>query len=109
MVGGRRLQVLLGKNVVVKGRGTPGEVVRLQVKRDRRWRTMGRTRIKRDQSFRVRGSLNVPVNGKGRVVSAGQKRQLGRIHLYRYAEASWYGPGLYGGHLACGGTLTPAT
>ena len=42
-------------------------------------------------------------------MSAGQKRHLGRIHLYRYAEASWYGPGLYGGHLACGGTLTPGT
>jgi rare lipoprotein A (peptidoglycan hydrolase) len=25
------------------------------------------------------------------------------------AQASWYGPGLYGGHLACGGTLTPQT
>src|SRR4051812_44608736 len=25
------------------------------------------------------------------------------------AVASWYGPGLYGGHLACGGTLTPQT
>ena len=22
---------------------------------------------------------------------------------------SWYGPGLYGGHLACGGTLTTGT
>lgn len=25
------------------------------------------------------------------------------------AVASWYGPGLYGGHLACGGTLEPGT
>ena len=25
------------------------------------------------------------------------------------ALASWYGPGLYGGHLACGGTLGPGT
>src|SRR4051794_8472099 len=25
------------------------------------------------------------------------------------AVASWYGPGLYGNHLACGGTLTPGT
>lgn len=24
-----------------------------------------------------------------------------------YASASWYGPGLYGNHLACGGTLSP--
>ncbi len=32
-----------------------------------------------------------------------------RITVYRYAAASWYGPGLYGNTIACGGTLTPAT
>ena len=25
--------------------------------------------------------------------------------MFRTANASWYGPGLYGGHLGCGGTL----
>jgi rare lipoprotein A (peptidoglycan hydrolase) len=30
-----------------------------------------------------------------------------RINVYRPAEASYYGPGLYGGGLACGGSLTP--
>ena len=29
--------------------------------------------------------------------------------MYRPALASWYGPGLYGGRLACGGTLEPGT
>ena len=33
------------------------------------------------------------------------KRQ--RINVYRPASASYYGPGLYGNALACGGTLTP--
>lgn len=32
-------------------------------------------------------------------------RKEGRIPT----EASWYGPGLYGHNLACGGTLTPST
>ncbi|MEX2107067.1 MAG: septal ring lytic transglycosylase RlpA family protein [Solirubrobacterales bacterium] len=27
----------------------------------------------------------------------------------RYAGASWYGPGLYGNHTACGQTLRPST
>jgi rare lipoprotein A len=32
-----------------------------------------------------------------------------RINVYRSAAASYYGPGLYGGALACGGTLRPGT
>ncbi len=32
-----------------------------------------------------------------------------RITAYRTAAASYYGPGLYGGALACGGTLEPQT
>ncbi len=31
------------------------------------------------------------------------------ITVYRTAAASYYGPGLYGGALACGGTLEPGT
>jgi rare lipoprotein A len=31
------------------------------------------------------------------------------VTIYRKAEASWYGPGLYGNGVACGGTLTPST
>lgn len=33
----------------------------------------------------------------------------GRTHVFRQGHASYYGPGLYGGGLACGGTLTPST
>ena len=29
--------------------------------------------------------------------------------MFRRALVSWYGPGLYGGHLACGGRLSPST
>jgi rare lipoprotein A len=32
-----------------------------------------------------------------------------RVTVYRAASASWYGPGLYGNRMACGGTLTPGT
>lgn len=32
-----------------------------------------------------------------------------KVHVYRGASASWYGPGLYGNRLACGGTLRPST
>ncbi len=32
-----------------------------------------------------------------------------RVTAYRYANASYYGPGLYGNGMACGGTLLPGT
>ena len=37
------------------------------------------------------------------------RAHAGRLNVYRRARASWYGPGLYGGPLGCGGTLTPGT
>ncbi|WCB93980.1 Endolytic peptidoglycan transglycosylase RlpA [Baekduia alba] len=40
----------------------------------------------------------------------GSARQLaGTTRIYRRAFVSWYGPGLYGQHLACGGTLSSGT
>lgn len=35
--------------------------------------------------------------------------KLGSAHVFRQSHASYYGPGLYGGGLACGGRLTPST
>lgn len=32
-----------------------------------------------------------------------------KLTAYRFAHASYYGPGLYGNGVACGGTLTPGT
>jgi peptidoglycan lytic transglycosylase len=32
-----------------------------------------------------------------------------RLTAYRFAHASYYGPGLYGNGVACGGTLLPGT
>lgn len=40
---------------------------------------------------------------------AGSASAVRRMTAYRPAAASYYGPGLYGGALACGGTLQPWT
>ena len=45
----------------------------------------------------------------GDATAKAAKRHLGRLNVYRPALASWYGPGLYGNQLGCGGRLTPGT
>lgn len=51
---------------------------------------------------------------KLRAYAGANKRALGsssvarRVTVYRYAAASWYGPGLYGNSTACGQTLSAA-
>ena len=44
-----------------------------------------------------------------RVLVDAARREIGRLNVYRHAAVSWYGPGLYGNKLSCGGRLTPGT
>ena len=46
--------------------------------------------------------------GHNRLAKAGHSVAR-KITAFRYAEASWYGPGLYGNHTACGQILGPDT
>ncbi len=41
--------------------------------------------------------------------SAAVRSKGKHVNAYRSVQASYYGPGLYGGGMACGGTLTPST
>jgi hypothetical protein len=106
-VGGRRL-TLRGKvrprgthrvKVVVRGahRTTVGVVSRRSGAFSLRWRPRGLG------SYRVRA---YGLHDRRMLSSASVAR---RVTAYRTAAASYYGPGLYGGALACGGTLEPGT
>jgi len=123
-----RTHVLAGRAVHVQGVLRPphrGDAVTLQARRGRHWSTLDRDAIDAAGRYRLRyrtrrpGSwkLRVRVAGAkaatagraGRVGGGGLRRSLGRLNVFRHAYASWYGPGFFGHHLACGGSLTPGT
>ena len=60
-----------------------------------------------DGRFRLRARVNRTMTAPVRLSADGVTRRLGRLNVYRYANASWYGPGLYGNRTGCGGTLAP--
>ncbi len=102
-----------GQRVGVKGRVLPsngGRAVKVKFGHDAvRTRTDSRGRFKATWQTESLGRFRVRVEAKGDGLAAGSKDAGGHITVFRHATASWYGPGLYGHHVACGGTLEPDT
>ena len=112
----RHINVTAGEKAVVRGAVAPrsrGVRALLQVRRASGWKTLDRDRTGSRGRYHLHRRLGAPMSGHARVVIAGggrkRHRGLGRLNVYRYAQASWYGPGLYGNHLGCGGTLGYST
>ena len=106
----KRMHVRAGKRVVVAGvaqPGMPGAIASLQIKRDGRWRTLDRDRTGAAGRYVLRDRVRRPMSVPARVRVGAARRRVGRLNVYRSAYASWYGPGLYGNHLGCGGRLSP--
>jgi rare lipoprotein A len=108
----RKLDVLAGRTAIVRGTVQPwraGRLVRLEVLRGKRWsavdhdRTDGRGRYALSHVPRATGSRHARVTFSGDVANARAVRRIGTLHAYRGALASRYD--LYGGALACGGSL----
>ena len=111
-IGQRRLNVVAGKRALVNGRlAAPGagQPVALQRQTGNGWRTIDRSVTAPDGAFLFRFHPQSPGSALVRVQAGAGTRHVGRLNVYRHALVSWYGPGLYGGHLGCGGTLTPST
>jgi rare lipoprotein A len=113
-----RRNVTLGSRALVQGTLRPargGRRVQLQVRRGSRWTTVARDVTSRSGAYRLRFTPGRPSALRTRVAFAGDgqatsaTRRVGTVNVFRRALASWYGPGLYGGHLACGGRLSPGT
>jgi len=110
----RRLNVRAGRRASVGGRIFPaarGVRVSLQVRRRSHWRPIGRARTSATGRFSLRDRRRATQSARIRVVVAPHaglargRRQLGRLNVYRVAQASWYGPGFYGQRTGCGGRL----
>jgi rare lipoprotein A len=109
-VGKKRLNVRAGERVAVAGvarPAAPGRWTALQIRRGRGWRTIDADRTSATGRYALRGRIHRAMSRPARLKVAGIARRVGRINVYRWANASWYGPGLYGNPLGCGGTLTP--
>jgi hypothetical protein len=102
----KRLQVRAGQSAVAVGTA-PGPVASLQIRRRGAWRSIDRDRTTATGRFVLRARFRRTLTAPARVASGGETRPLGRLNVYRFANASWYGPGLYGNKLGCGGRLVP--
>jgi rare lipoprotein A (peptidoglycan hydrolase) len=110
---------LAGQRVKVGGKvasGTTGRSVLIQQRNGKGWKTVARTRTREGGRFsaywtpQAVGRRTVRAFVRGGEGQAPAVRQLkGGVTVYRARFASWYGPGLYGNSLACGGRLTPGT
>jgi hypothetical protein len=109
--------VLSGKDLLVSGRVTPspGRNHRVRVVVNGPSGGQVRTTTDRNGAFRVHwglqsiGIYEIRAYGSHDRRISGSESAVRRVTVYRPAAASYYGPGLYGGALACGGTLQPGT
>lgn len=115
---GVRRNVTAGHRALVRGAvagGGKGRTVALQLRGRRHWYTVDRDRTDGKGRFRLKQRLTSASSSAARLRFAGDKRNatatksIGRLRGFRSADASWYGPGLYGNALGCGGTLTAGT
>ena len=106
----------LGRLVQVRGRVRPvrrGREIALRVSTRGGLRTVDRARTGPDGRFRLSWRPDRPGRFRVRIGAAGSRAARATasrgLNVYRGAHASWYGPGLYGNRLACGGRLGTGT
>ena len=110
--GKSRLDVLPGRRASVHGRvlsGAPGRAALLQRHSGHGWATIDRATTRAGGHFGFAFRPQPTGSARLRVLVDAAQREIGRLNVYRRAAVSWYGPGLYGNKLSCGGRLTPGT
>lgn len=109
---------LVGNRAVYAGRvvgAKQGDQVRLDLRGRTSWSSVATARVSSDGRFRVAKQISSVGDqaARVRVVASehveGTHRRVKRVHGFRKSHASYFGPGLYGSALACGGRLSPST
>ena len=92
--------------------GLADRLVALEARGRQGWSTLTRARTGAQGRFRITyiprriGSTQVRLRFAGDAGNLGSRKGIGRLNVFRLADASWYGGG---GGLACGGSLTSST
>ena len=109
-----RLDVVAGRVAAVRGRLAPGRAgrrVKLQGRVRGRWVTWDTARTRGDGAYRLAfrprrvGRYATRVSFAGDAANGPARRATRPLDVFRHARATWYGPGLWGNHLGCGGRL----
>jgi rare lipoprotein A len=110
-----RHSVLSGSGVIVRGKVRPSGAHRVKVVFGGPDHEVLALRTERNGTFRVSwdasqiGNYGVEAFGVHDKRVRGSHSKVRHLTSYRLAGASYYGPGLYGNGVACGGTLEPGT
>jgi rare lipoprotein A len=110
-----RHSVLSGDGVTLRGKVRPSGAHRVKVVFGGTDSRVLALRTKPNGTFRVKwdageiGNYDVTAFGVHDKRVRGSHSKVRHLTSYRLAGASYYGPGLYGNGVACGGTLEPGT
>lgn len=95
------------------GRGKAHVRMSVRASGSKKWRVVATDNARGGKKFRLswRGGSPGRYMTRVSVRKFGQSAsdRTGRVYVFRKGRASYYGPGFYGGGLACGGTLRPGT
>lgn len=107
--------VMKGERLTVRGKVRPGGRHRVKIVFRGRDTAVRGVKTKANGSFALRWTPERTGSYAVRAYGAHNRRVRGshsvprKLTSYRFAHASYYGPGLYGNGVACGGTLLPGT
>jgi len=107
--------VLTGADVTLRGKVRPSGAHRVKVVFSGPDRRILAVRTESNGTFKVKwdagdiGNYDVTAYGVHDKKVRGSHSPARHLTSYRLAGASYYGPGLYGNGVACGGTLEPGT